>query len=234
MWLSDLRVVLPDRVPERASIRLERGRIREVRESGTKHADLHSAGLHSAGLHSSGLHSSGLHSSGLHSSGLHGAGLHGAGLVAIPGLVDLHGDMLEREIEPCPGTALPIEMTLLELDKRLAASGVTTAFAAISFSEHHANHLCSQERASEIVEGVHALRGTLLTDIRVHARFEITNPRTAPVLKDLLERGMVDLVSLNDHTPGQGQYRDLERFVQYVSEWQGNRVRMSKPTCANA
>ncbi len=149
------------------------------------------------------------------------ADLLGTGLTAIPGLVDLHGDMLERELEPRPGAAFPISMSLLELDKRLAASGVTTAYAAISFSEHRAKHIRSEERAKEIVEGVAAWRGSLLTDMRIHARFEITNHRATPVLKHLLAAQMVDMVSLNDHTPGQGQYRNLEQFIQYISAWQG-------------
>lgn len=186
MWLSDARLVLPDRILERGSLRLEGGLIAEIIEGPAPHADLR-----------------------------------GAGLTAIPGLVDLHGDMLERELEPRPGAAFPMELALVELDKRLAAAGVTTAYAAISFSEHRAKHLRSEERAREIIEGVAGLRSSLLTDIRIHARFEITNHRAAPVLKDLLTAQMVDMVSLNDHTPGQGQYRDLEQFVQYVSTWQG-------------
>ena len=185
MWLSDARVVLPDRVLERGSLRLEDGKIAEIIEGPAPHADLH-----------------------------------GAGLTAIPGLVDLHGDMLERELEPRPGAAFPMEMSLLELDKRLAAAGITTAYTAISFSEHRAKHLRSEERAREIVEGIAGLRSGLLTDIRIHARFEITNHRAAPVLKDLLAAQMVDMVSLNDHTPGQGQYRDLEQFISYISSWQ--------------
>ena len=189
MWLSDLRVVLPDRVLERASVRLEHGRIAELREGSAPHPDLH-----------------------------------GVGLVAIPGLVDLHGDMLEREIEPRPGAAFPIEVSLLELDKRLAAAGVTTAYAAISFAEYrNKHHIRSEERAREIVEGVGGLRDSLLVDFRIHARFDITNHRATPVLADLLERGLVDMISLNDHTPGQGQYRDIEHFIQYVSTWQNQR-----------
>ena len=185
MWLSEARIVLPDRILERGSLRLEGGCVAEIIEGPAPHADLH-----------------------------------GAGLTAIPGLVDLHGDMLERELEPRPGAAFPMEMSLLELDKRLAAAGITTAYAAISFSEHRAKHLRSEERAREIVEGIAGLRSGLLTDIRIHARFEITNHRAAPVLKDLLAARMVDLVSLNDHTPGQGQYRDLEQFISYISSWQ--------------
>jgi alpha-D-ribose 1-methylphosphonate 5-triphosphate diphosphatase len=58
-------------------------------------------------------------------------------------------------------------------------------------------------------------------DLRVHARFEVTNPRAEPILRDLLERGMVDMVSLTDHTPGQGQYRDLEQYISYATRTSG-------------
>src|SRR5690349_20600027 len=59
----------------------------------------------------------------------------GHGLIALPGIIDLHGDMIEAEVEPRPGAAFPIDMAVLELDKRLAMSGITTAYAAISFWE---------------------------------------------------------------------------------------------------
>jgi alpha-D-ribose 1-methylphosphonate 5-triphosphate diphosphatase len=55
----------------------------------------------------------------------------------------------------------------------------------------------------------------------VHARFEVTNPDTAPILKDLLERKLVQLVSIMDHTPGQGQYRDLEHLRRRTAREQG-------------
>ncbi|MEY4529458.1 MAG: hypothetical protein RLZZ156_179 [Deinococcota bacterium] len=186
MWLSDVRLVMPDCVLPSASVFLENGIISQITDGAVKKPDLH-----------------------------------GTGLTAVAGFVDLHGDMLERELEPRPGAAFPIELALLELDKRLAAAGVTTAYAAISFSEHRAKHLRSEERAKEIVEGVAGLREALLTDMRIHARFEITNHRAAPILKSLLHAKMVDMVSLNDHTPGQGQYRDIEKFVSYISQWQG-------------
>ena len=186
LWLSDVRLVLPDRVLPRASLRLEGGRVAALLEGPAPRCDLN-----------------------------------GAGLTAIPGIVDVHGDMLEREIEPRPGAAFPIDVALLELDKRLAGAGVTTAFAAISFSEHRVSHVRSEVRAAEIIESIARMQPRLHSDLRVHARFEITNDRAAPVLSALLERGLVQLVSLCDHTPGQGQYRDLEQFVQYVSAWQG-------------
>lgn len=152
-----------------------------------------------------------------------GAGLAGEGsLLLMPGIVDLHGDMIERELEPRPGAGFPVEMAVLELDKRLAATGVTTAYTAVSFSDSRTfGHVRSEARAREIIETIVRLRGVLLTEMRVHARFEVNNERAAPVLRDLVAAGAVDLVSLTDHTPGQGQYRDLERYVRYISHSKG-------------
>jgi alpha-D-ribose 1-methylphosphonate 5-triphosphate diphosphatase len=145
-------------------------------------------------------------------SALSGGGL----LTLIPGLVDLHGDMIEKEVEPRPDAAFPLEVAVPELDSRLAASGVTTAYAGVSFAEAKMlGHLRSEERARGIIEAVARLRSRLRVDLRVHARFEVTNARAEPVLRDLLARGMVGMVSLTDHTPGQGQYRDIEQYIRY-------------------
>ncbi len=142
------------------------------------------------------------------------------GLTLAPGIIDMHGDMIEREIEPRPGVHLPFDMALIELDKRLIANGVTTAYAAISFAElWDKRELRREERACEIVTAIAQHRDGLLCDMRVHARFEVTNLRAPPVLLDLIEKGQVDLVSVNDHTPGQGQYRDLEKYVMNIATW---------------
>jgi alpha-D-ribose 1-methylphosphonate 5-triphosphate diphosphatase len=134
------------------------------------------------------------------------------GLTAIPGIIDMHGDMLEGEVEPRPGALFPIDMAVLELDKRLAISGITTAYAAISFWD-------SAERAQQMVAAIHALRDTLLVDLYVHARYEVTTPTVAPALVALLEQQQVHLLSLMDHTPGQGQYRNLEQYVEFIAKW---------------
>jgi alpha-D-ribose 1-methylphosphonate 5-triphosphate diphosphatase len=142
------------------------------------------------------------------------------GMMALPGLIDLHGDMLERDIEPRPGARFPIDLALYELDKRLAATGITTAFAAVSFAWTK-DDLRSQEKAQEIIEIINARQAELLVDMRVHARFEITNPNTAPILERLLDAGLVDLVSLMDHTPGQGQYKNIKKYVDFMTRWLG-------------
>jgi len=185
MWLSDLKIVLPDSVLDQGSIRIEDGFIVEIIEG--------SAPVDAPSL---------------------------SGLTLVPGLIDLHGDMLERDVLPRPSARFPTEIGLIELDKRLAGCGITTAYAAISFA-WKGNDLRTQESATEMIGKVNELNETLLVDMLVHARFEVTNASTAPILKDLLEQNKIQLVSIMDHTPGQGQYADVDRYLKFMEKWVG-------------
>ncbi|MDB5528137.1 MAG: alpha-D-ribose 1-methylphosphonate 5-triphosphate diphosphatase [Devosia sp.] len=134
----------------------------------------------------------------------------GNGLILLPGMIDMHGDMIEREIEPRPGVRMPMEMGLRDLDRKLANSGITTAYAAVSFSPGSTyGHMRSYDFTSEMIRAIRAHKANLLIDHRVHARFEVTFPAALSVVKELIAEGSVDLISLCDHTPGQGQYRDM-------------------------
>lgn len=142
------------------------------------------------------------------------------GLVLIPGIVDLHGDMLEREMEPRPGSRFPSTMTLKELDRRHVAAGLTTAYLALSFAEfveHKNNDL--ESRTRELVETVTKLETELSCDTRIHARFEVIYPKAAQMLREMVEQGQVKMISVMDHSPGQGQFRDLEGYVSYMANW---------------
>ncbi len=185
MWLSDLKVVLPDQVVDQASIEIQHGRIKQI-ISGSAPGDVPSL----------------------------------RGLTAIPGLIDLHGDMLERDVQPRPSARFPTQMGLIELDKRLAGTGITTAYAAISFA-WSSTDLRSQASATEMIETLNALNSETLVDMYVHARFEVTNPETGAILRDLLERDLVQLVSIMDHTPGQGQYRNVDHYLNFIQQWLG-------------
>ncbi|MDX5402970.1 MAG: alpha-D-ribose 1-methylphosphonate 5-triphosphate diphosphatase [Rhodobacterales bacterium] len=144
-----------------------------------------------------------------------GAALYGEGLLLMPGFVDMHGDMIEREVEPRPNVKMPMELGLRDLDRRLKVSGVTTAYAAVSFNPKSAyGHMRSYEHSKEMLRALKALRPILKVDHRVHARFEINYPNALAVVEELIADGTVDLVSLTDHTPGQGQYRDLEHLAR--------------------
>jgi len=151
-----------------------------------------------------------------------GAELSGDGLLLLPGFVDMHGDMVEREVEPRPNVPMPLELGLRDLDRRLAVAGITTAYAAVSFSPSSTyGHLRSYEHTSAIIRALKSMGPQLLVDHRVHARFEITFPKALNVIDALIAEGAVDLISLTDHTPGQGQYRDIERHVEKMVREKG-------------
>ncbi|MWB76437.1 alpha-D-ribose 1-methylphosphonate 5-triphosphate diphosphatase [Pseudooceanicola sp. 216_PA32_1] len=146
----------------------------------------------------------------------------GGGLLLMPGFIDMHGDMIEREVEPRPGVRMPMELGLRDLDRRLKVAGVTTAYAAVSFQPGSAyGHIRSFDNTMAMLRALKSMRGELLVDHRVHARFEVTFPDALSVVEELIAEGTVDLVSLTDHTPGQGQYRDIERHAGFIAKTKG-------------
>jgi alpha-D-ribose 1-methylphosphonate 5-triphosphate diphosphatase len=147
-----------------------------------------------------------------------GAMISGDGLLLLPGFVDMHGDMVEWEVELRPNVRMPMELGLRDLDRRLAASGVTTAYAAVSFHPGSAyGHIRHFDNTSAIIRALKSMGDVLKVDHRVHARFEYTFPDALRVIEGLIAEGAVQLVSLSDHTPGQGQYRDIKAHIVRVT-----------------
>ncbi|MCU0587162.1 MAG: alpha-D-ribose 1-methylphosphonate 5-triphosphate diphosphatase [Syntrophobacteraceae bacterium] len=140
----------------------------------------------------------------------------------IPGLVDLHSDAVERCIEMRPGVHFDWEFALHVLDRRLAACGITTFCHALTFSDNDFG-LRNGAAAEGLAHLITAFDGSPLRRVRhrVHARYEITCPRVAPVVEALVESRAVHLFSLTDHTPGQGQFKTLDAYLDYQTETYG-------------
>ncbi|MGM0461570.1 MAG: alpha-D-ribose 1-methylphosphonate 5-triphosphate diphosphatase [Fibrobacterota bacterium] len=139
----------------------------------------------------------------------------GQGQILLPGFIDIHCDALEKEIEPRPGSLLPFDIALVELDKKLAAAGITTMYHSLSFADTDIKLLRTMDTVDTIIHEIKRLSSILLVNTKVHARYEITNSKSLFTLDSLVHDGYIDLVSLMDHTPGQGQFRTLEQFSEY-------------------
>ncbi|MDO9046931.1 MAG: alpha-D-ribose 1-methylphosphonate 5-triphosphate diphosphatase [Methylobacter sp.] len=133
----------------------------------------------------------------------------------LPGLIDLHADALEKDIEPRPNVHFPLEFAIAQADKRNAAAGITTVFHSLSFANAELG-LRNNEMAADIVRAIHAFNGKGLVDNRVHTRYEITDPTALPILLELLDEDSVHLLSIMDHTPGQGQFKDMRAYQDYL------------------
>ncbi|OQW99919.1 MAG: hypothetical protein BWK74_01085 [Desulfobacteraceae bacterium A6] len=136
------------------------------------------------------------------------------GRYILPGFIDLHSDAIEKEIEPRPNSRFPTNIALFELDKKLAACGVTTIFHALSFAGGEIG-IRSNKMAAEIIMETNRLNAKMGVRTKVHARFEITDDGAIPYLEGLIKDGCINLLSFMDHTPGQGQFREVTSFKNY-------------------
>ncbi|SMC23606.1 alpha-D-ribose 1-methylphosphonate 5-triphosphate diphosphatase [Desulfacinum hydrothermale DSM 13146] len=144
--------------------------------------------------------------------------LHVDSALIVPALVDLHCDALEKCIEMRPGVHFDPEFALQALDRRLAAAGIGTFCHAVSFADNDLG-LRSPDRAAELVGTIRHFARSKAATVRhlVHARYEVGSRRAAGVLMELLDDGVVDVASIMDHTPGQGQFRSFEAYERYYS-----------------
>ena len=135
------------------------------------------------------------------------------GRLIVPGLIDLHGDDIERQLFPRSGARMDTDVALAAADRSTISAGITTKFHAIAF-EIDDDGDRSPELATDITDAIDAADG-LLADHRLHARCEVTQQRSVDAALDVIERGAADLVSVMSHIPGKGQFRNVEAFKEY-------------------
>ncbi len=137
-----------------------------------------------------------------------------AGRFLLPGLIDLHCDNIEKIVEPRPGVYFDVQLGLLEVDRRLAINGITTEFHAIALDDNEFGTR-SLNFAQDLVEAIKTLEGNLIRH-EFHARFEITSENGFGVICEMIRNRATRLVSLMDHSPGQGQYTSEDTYRAYV------------------
>lgn len=138
----------------------------------------------------------------------------GGGNFLFPGFIDIHSDAIEKGIEPRPNTFFPVDIAVYELDKKIAACGITTMFHSLSFAELEVG-LRNNNTAAGIIREINKLSHKLKVNTKIHARFEITDLGAVPYLQGLIGDGQINLFSFMDHSPGQGQFRDILAFKSY-------------------
>ena len=133
------------------------------------------------------------------------------GRLIMPGLVDLHSDTLEKCIEMRPGVFFDAEFALLSLDQRIAACGITTFCHAVSLADNELG-LRSAEYAEALVRLIKRSVEENRFKVRhlVHLCHEIGSDIGGFRSGRMIDGGLVDVFSIMDHTPGQGQFRALQ------------------------
>lgn len=141
------------------------------------------------------------------------------GAYVAPGLIDIHSDYVENVASPRPSVVMDLSTSLYKADRELVSHGVTTIFRSLSvYGAHVFDHKPIRDfgNVSALIDRVAALRAGEERDHlirhRLHMRVELDSVDLYDDIESFLRSGKVDLVSFMDHTPGQGQYRDLLVF----------------------
>lgn len=141
------------------------------------------------------------------------------GLLALPGIVDIHGDGFERHLMPRPGVRFDVSLALRDTDRQLVANGITTAFHGVTVSWEPG--LRSAEAASEVIEAIWALRDQFACDTRLHIRWETFALDQLPSVLHWLALAPRPIVALNDHTTGSVLKGTIARKLPQMAERSG-------------
>jgi alpha-D-ribose 1-methylphosphonate 5-triphosphate diphosphatase len=134
----------------------------------------------------------------------------------LPGLVELHTDMLEKHVVPRPGVAWPAIPAVVAHDAQLAAAGITTVLDGLAVGYV----VDSRERPRDprpFAEAIRAAQaaGMLRAEHFFHMRCEVSTAYVLGDFEPFVEDPLVRLVSLMDHTPGQRQYVSVDKYREY-------------------
>ncbi len=134
----------------------------------------------------------------------------------IPGIVELHTDVLEKHAFPRPGARWPELAAVVAHDGQLIAAGITTVLDSLAFGYV----IESGQRARDpgvLIAAIRAARaaGLVKAEHLLHLRCEVS---TQHVVKDFAphaEDPLVRLVSIMDHAPGQRQFTNVTTYRDY-------------------
>jgi len=139
-----------------------------------------------------------------------------------PGFIDIHSDYIETMAAPRPTSIMNFSMSLREEEKILINQGITTMFHSITMDRNELKNvpIRNPKYIEEIINAIHNIdKKNHLIRHHFHARIEIDNVNEIDSIKKYIEDGKVQLISFMDHTPGQGQYRNLEVYRKTLKDY---------------
>ena len=134
----------------------------------------------------------------------------------VPGLVELHTDVLERHAFPRPGVRWPEDAAVVAYDAQLASAGITTAFdsLAIGYVIDTGQRPRDPRPLAEAIRATQG-RGLLRAEHFLHVRCEVGTAQVLDDFEPFAGDPLLRLVSLMDHTPGQRQFVSLDKYREY-------------------
>lgn len=146
-----------------------------------------------------------------------GEGIDLSGHYLIPGIVDLHTDHVEAHVYPRSTVQWAFLPALMAHDAVVIAGGTTTVFDSLSVGASMKRPE-RREILGPLVEALEKGRagGMFRADHLLHMRCEISDPETIGLVDATIGRGLARLVSVMDHTPGDRQSVDIDKWFHHM------------------
>ena len=134
----------------------------------------------------------------------------------LPGLVEVHTDMLEKHAVPRPKVQWPSVAAVIAHDAQLAAAGITTVLDGLAVG-YVVDTLERPRDPRPFAEAIREAQGQglLRAEHFFHMRCEVSTEHVVDDFEPFAEDPLVRLVSLMDHTPGQRQFLKVEKYREY-------------------
>ncbi|MDR1389798.1 MAG: alpha-D-ribose 1-methylphosphonate 5-triphosphate diphosphatase [Treponema sp.] len=141
----------------------------------------------------------------------------------LPGFIDIHSDYIEGILQPRPTALMDFETGLREAEKHLLGHGVSTIYHSLSImnvagSTGRRGGFRTKENFGRLAHLIQHFHRHLIRH-RLHVRYDIYAGDLYSYVKGILEEGKVHELSFMDHTPGQGQYRDIATYARSTAGW---------------
>jgi alpha-D-ribose 1-methylphosphonate 5-triphosphate diphosphatase len=134
----------------------------------------------------------------------------------IPGLVELHTDNLEGHVKPRPMVRWHLPSAVQSYDAQIASAGITTVFDSLRVGTDNGQDTLGSE-AAILADAIAQARdrSLLRAEHLTHLRCEVCAHDVIETAEAFLSRHKVHLLSLMDHTPGQRQFRDIDKLLAW-------------------
>ena len=193
-WIYNGTIVQKDRVLEQASLLMDGNHIAEIREdNGGWDQDPFAEKIDAQGAY------------------------------VVPGFMDLHSDHIEKVAQPRPQSLIDFDIAIREQEKQLVCQGITSMYHSLTMnggsktSKDLKALLRTPENYNKLVQLIRKHNsGDHIIRHRFHCRYDVTNTQGFDQLLEYIRNNDMQLLSFVDHTPGQGQYKDLEFFKNHV------------------
>ncbi len=141
----------------------------------------------------------------------------------MPGLIDIHSDSIEKIIVPRKGTKFSVDHALYDIDRQMICQGITSIYHSMTMAN---TSICNNRRTIKPNDVFHLCdlitpKNDLLINHRVHIRLELNTLDVVDDLVQYIKENRVHELSFMDHTPGQGQYRDIKEFEKVIYQQYG-------------